>query len=171
MSVRRSFDADPAHSVRGQRPHGHQPHVSMRGVCVCVGWYSRPVCATTSRTSKPGTITRTPEREYISVPPQPSRYTSSEGAWGVNMQERRGVEKSVRCSFDDDTAPTVRGQRPHGHQPHVSMRIECACVRVGTHGLCAAQRHARHNQERSHAHDREGIIDKCTATAQQVHIQ
>ena len=36
------------------------------------------------------------------VPPQPSRYTSSEGAWGVHMQERRGVEKSVRCSFDDD---------------------------------------------------------------------
>ena len=39
--------------------------------------------------------THTTEREYMSVPPQPSRYTSSEGAWGVNMQERRGVERGV----------------------------------------------------------------------------
>ena len=40
--------------------------------------------------------THTREREYMSVPPQPSRYTSSEGAWGVNIRERRGVERSVR---------------------------------------------------------------------------
>ena len=69
-SVRCSFDADTAHSGSGQRPHGHQPHVSIRGVCVCAGWYSLPVCATTSRTSiTRNDHTHTREREYMSVPP------------------------------------------------------------------------------------------------------
>ena len=36
-----------------------------------------------------------------------------EGAWGVNMRERRGVERSVRCSFDADPVRRVREVNVH----------------------------------------------------------
>ena len=55
---------------------------------------------------------------------------------------------------------------------HTWVCMECACVWVWySLSVWATASRTPTNQERSHAHVREGIIDKCTATAEQVHIQ
>ena len=145
-------------------------HTSVCVECACVWVGTHFLWAAQRHARQHKEQSHAHERGEYKCTPQPSRCTaSSEGAWGVNIRERRGGGESVRCLFDDDTAHS--GQRSTSARASTTREYAWSVRVSGVVLTSCGRQNVTHDKARSdHTHTREGIYE-CTATAQQAHIQ